>query len=403
MGQAVVVGAGVGGLAAAGALARNGWRVVLLERNDRLRADSAALLIWPNGVRALRSLGLADGLDAIATPVPAGGVRRADGSWLVQPGSAAALSARIAPLVVHREDLHDALIARLTATTDVRTSIVVRQVRTAPGERPTVTDGRNTWEADLVIGADGISSAVRRVVSPEAAVVSSGYAAWRAVIPWYRAPLLTSDVVLGSEILGGDYRFAAASLGERGSVGGASTRGGIYWQATVAGAARPEAPATQLALLRRWFERWPAPVGELLAATEPDDLVQHDVREISPPLTGFGLPIGTGGIVLIGDAAHGMAHHLTQGACLAFEDVATLAALAKEMPPGDGLQAAVSAYSKARVPRSGAVARQTRRVGAVLAPRGRLGTRARDATFGVLSTRVLDRARVEAVNWFPPA
>jgi 2-polyprenyl-6-methoxyphenol hydroxylase-like FAD-dependent oxidoreductase len=402
MGQAVVVGAGVGGLAAAGALARNGWRVTLLERNDRLRADPAALLIWPNGVRALRSLGLADGLDAIATPVPPGGVRRADGSWLVQPGAAAALSPRSAPVVVHSEDLHDALIARLTASVDVRSGVTVRQVRVAARERPSVTDGRATWEADLLIGADGVTSAVRRAVAPESGVISSGYAAWRAVIPWYRVPHLSADVTLGAEILGGDYRFTAASLGERGSAG-ASTRGGIYWQATVAGAARPEAPATQLALLRRWFERWPAPVSDLLAATEPDDLVQHDVREISPPLTEFGVPAGTGGVVLVGDAAHGMAHHLAQGACLAFEDVATLAAVAKEASPGDGLRAAVTAYSKSRVPRSAAVARQTKRVGTVLAPRGRLGTRARDAAFGVLSTRVLDRARVEATNWFPPA
>jgi 2-polyprenyl-6-methoxyphenol hydroxylase-like FAD-dependent oxidoreductase len=401
MGQAVVVGAGVGGLAAAGALARNGWKVTLLERNDRLRADPAALLIWPNGVRALRSLGLADGLMSIATPVPHGGVRRADGSWLIQPGAAAALSPRTAPLVVHSEDLHDALIARLTAAIDIRTGISVRQARSAPRDRPSVTDGKSAWEADLLIAADGVQSAVRRSVAPEAEVISSGYAAWRAVIPWYRAPVLPADVAMGAEILGGDYRFLAASLGERGSAG-ASSRGGIYWQATVAGAARPEAPATQLALLRRWFERWPSPVTELLAATEAEDLVQHDVREIDPPLSEFAVACGSGGVVLIGDAAHGMAHHLAQGACLAFEDVATLTAVVKEVAPGDKLRAAVAAYSRTRVPRSTAVARQTKRVGAVLAPRGRFGRRSREVTFGVFSTRVLDRARTEATNWFPP-
>ncbi len=66
-------------------LARTGWQVTLLERADRLRADSAALLLWPNGVRALRALGLADGLGAIISPVAGRGIRRPDGQWLVQP------------------------------------------------------------------------------------------------------------------------------------------------------------------------------------------------------------------------------------------------------------------------------------------------------------------------------
>ena len=73
MRSAVVVGAGVGGLAVAGALARTGWRVTLLERNDRLRGDSAALMIWPNGIRALHALGLGGGLGTIGTAAPSRG------------------------------------------------------------------------------------------------------------------------------------------------------------------------------------------------------------------------------------------------------------------------------------------------------------------------------------------
>src|SRR4051812_47420722 len=92
MRTAVVVGAGVGGLATAGALTRSGWQVTLIERDDRLRGGGAALLIWPNGVAALRALGLGRGLDAIAFPTSASGIRRPDGRWLVeapaQPGPA---------------------------------------------------------------------------------------------------------------------------------------------------------------------------------------------------------------------------------------------------------------------------------------------------------------------------
>src|SRR6185369_3091075 len=83
MRTAVVVGAGVAGLAAAGALTKAGWQVTLLERGDRLRGGGGAQLLWPNGITALRALGL-NPLD-LAFPAPAGGIRRPDGRWLVPP------------------------------------------------------------------------------------------------------------------------------------------------------------------------------------------------------------------------------------------------------------------------------------------------------------------------------
>ena len=202
-------------------------------------------------------------------------------------------------------------------------------------------------------------------------------------------------------MLGAGYRFVAASLGDRGSSGG-STRGGIYWIATAAGAARPEPPATQLALLRRWFARWPAPVGELLAATEADDLVQQEVRELRPLPRTYGFPAGDGGVVLLGDAAHAMPHHLGQGACLAFEDAATLQSLVKDAAPGAELRAAVETYSRLRLPRATTVVRQTRRMSAVLQARGRLALRARDAALGTITPRLLGSAATAAAQWRPP-
>ncbi|MFV2101126.1 FAD-dependent oxidoreductase [Micromonospora sp. LOL_024] len=393
MRTAVVVGGGLGGLAVSGALARSGWQVTLLERADRIRPEPTAVVLWPNGVRALRSLSLGAGLDAIATGLRDGGVRRPDGHWLVQPRQTP--TERL-PVVVHREDLHDALIAGLGERVELRTGVTVRTVRAVSGERPAVGDGRHTYQADLVVAADGTDSVLRRQLAPEAGVVSSGCAAWRAVIPWYRAPSLPGPV--GGEILGAGYRFVAASLGERGS-SGASSRGGIYWMATAAGAPRPEPPEKQLALLRRWYAGWPVPVDELLAATEPADLVQHEIRELRPLPRSYGFPVGAGGVVLLGDAAHAMPPHLGQGSCLAFEDAATLAALLRE----SSLPDAVVAYDRARRPRAAAVVRQTRRMSAVLQTRGRLALRARDAALGAITPRLLGSASSVAAQWRPPA
>ncbi|PZF89477.1 FAD-dependent oxidoreductase [Micromonospora endophytica] len=392
MRTAVVVGGGPGGLAVSGALARSGWRVTLLERADRIRPEPTAVVLWPNGIRALRAMDLAGGLDAIATPLPDGGVRRPDGHWLVQPRQT---PVERLPVVVHREDLHDALIAGLGERVELRTGVTVRTVRVTPGERPAVGDGRQTFEADLVVAADGADSVIRRQLAPEASLISSGCAAWRAVIPWYRAPSLPESV--SGEILGAGYRFVAASLGDRGS-SGASSRGGIHWMATAAGAPRPEPPETQLALLRRWYAGWPAPVDELLAATDPGDLVQQEIRELRPLPRAYGFPAGPGGVVLLGDAAHAMPPHLGQGTCLAFEDAATLAVLLRESTLPD----AVLAYDRARRPRTAVVVRQTRRMSAVLRARGRLALRARDAALGTITPRLLGSAAAVATQWRPP-
>ena len=396
MRTAVVVGAGIGGLAAAGALARGGWQVTVLDQAERVRPDRTALVLWPNGVRALRALDLAGGLDGIVTAVPDGGVRRPDGQWLVQPRRKAYGAER--PVVAHREALHDALVAGLGEQVDIRTGVTVRVVRVGGDDRPSVSDGRSTFAADLLVAADGIDSTVRRRLAPEANVVSSGCAAWRAVIPWYRVPRLPADVPVGGETLGAGYRFVAVVLGDP-----ATSRGGIYWVATAAGAPRPEPPTTQLALLRRWFAGWHPPIGALLAATEPDELVQQEVRELRPLPRAYGFPSGPGGVVLLGDAAHAMPHHLGQGACLAFEDAATLGAVMAGAAPGERLRDAVEQYSRFRRPRTAAVVRQTRRMSAVLQTRGRLALRARDAALGTITPRLLGGVATAAGQWRPPA
>src|SRR5437763_14612397 len=400
MRSAVVVGAGVGGLAVAGALARTGWQVTLLERNDRLRGDSAALMIWPNGIRALHALGLGGGLGTIGTPAPSRGIRRPGGQWLVQPDQSQDEDEPDGAMVVHREDLHDTLVAGLGDRIDIRTGVAVRTVHAAAGDLPAVGDGRTTWTADLVVAADGVDSVVRRRLAPESTAVAAGCAAGRAGIPWYRAPKLPDGAGTGGETLGHGHRFRYALLGERGSAGG-SSRGGIYWAATVPGAYRPEPPAAQLVLLRRWFADWHAPITDLLAATEPDDLIQHPTAELRPIPRAFAFPAGPGGFVLLGDAAHAMSHHLGQGACLALEDAATLRSLVLDAIPGRTLGRALEDYTNQRRPRGARIVRQSRRVGAVYSANGNLVARARNAALG-LTPRMLGRAGAVARQWRPP-
>ncbi|BEL08964.1 FAD-dependent monooxygenase [Actinoplanes sichuanensis] len=394
MRTAVVVGGGMAGLAAAGTLSRSGWRVTVLERAERVAAPPTAVVLWPNGLRALQSLDPDGGWTAIASPLPDGGVRRPDGQWLVSPRARS--NAGASPAVAHLEDVYDALVAGL-GDVELRTGFEATTIRTGLRTRPMVSDGRTTIEADLLVGADGIDSRVRAAVAPESVAVGSGFAAWQAVIPGFRVPRLDGDRCVGGETLGAGYRFVAMPLGDH-----AAGRGGVYWVATAAGAARPEAPATQLALLRRWFAGWHEPVGALLAATHPEDLVPQGVRELRPLPRAYGFPAGPGGVVLVGDAAHAMPHHLGQGACLAFEDVATLRSLVADVEPGDALTAAVETYSRLRRPRTTTVVRQNRRMSAVVQARGRLALRARDAALNHMRPRMLARSLDPSADWTPP-
>ncbi|WP_328467194.1 FAD-dependent monooxygenase [Actinoplanes sp. NBC_00393] len=395
MRTAVVVGAGMAGLAAAGALSRTGWRVTLLERGERVSGPPTAVVLWPNGLRALQALDPDGGWSAIASPLPDGGVRRPDGQWLVAPRARA--GAGPAPAAAHLEDVYDALVAGLGEHVEIRTGFDATTIHTGPRQRPAVSDGHSTLEADLLVGADGIDSRVRAALVPESVALGSGFAAWQAVIPGYRVPRLSDDRCPGGEILGAGYRFVAIPLGSR-----AAGRGGVYWVATAAGATRPEPPATQLALLRRWFAGWPEPVGELLEATRPEELVPQGVRELRPLPRAYGFESGPGGVVLLGDAAHAMPHHLGQGACLAFEDAATLCTLMADAAPGRDLRAAVQAYSRMRRPRTTSVVRQNRRMSAVVQARGRLALRARDAALNHMRPRILGRALDPVPDWTQP-
>jgi 2-polyprenyl-6-methoxyphenol hydroxylase-like FAD-dependent oxidoreductase len=296
---------------------------------------------------------------------------------------------------VHADDLHDTLMAGLGDKIEIRTATDITTVRTGEVERPAVGTAKHTFEADLIVAADGARSVVRRRLAPQAQVVSAGYTAWRAVIPWYRAPSV-SPPATSSAPASGSPTPPSASVGRPAAPRGAASTG---WRACP-GALRPESPAAQLTLLRRWFAGWQSPVAELLEATEPADLVQQPGEELIPLPPSFGIRVGGGGFALLGDAAHVAPPTLTQGACLAFEDAATLGVLMRSATPGTNLDLRLAEYTAARRDRVARVARVSRRLGKLVHARGWLGVRARDVALARFSP--LDRAAATIHAWTPP-
>ena len=177
---ALIVGAGVGGLAAGIALRRLGWRVRIFERASEPRALGFALNLAPNAVQALSELGLAERLMSEGCVVSRAELRRADGTVLRRFDVAAGLE-DVASVFALRSALHGALLDATPAADLALGSEAVRFTATPTGVALELKDG-DTEAGDLLVGADGVGSIIRRLLHPaEPPPRRSGYFAVRGV------------------------------------------------------------------------------------------------------------------------------------------------------------------------------------------------------------------------------
>ncbi|MFD9722883.1 FAD-dependent monooxygenase [Streptomyces sp. NPDC059072] len=348
--HAVVAGAGIGGLSAALALHRRGWRITVCERASGPTAVGAGIVLAPNALRAFDTIGF-DATRAGGRTVPAAmGLRRSDGRWLTRADTAA-LIARYGrpPLALHRSALADALAAALPEGT-IRYSTTVSAVDDATG-RPVARTSAGDLEADLVLAADGIHSPLRRRHFPDhPGLHYSGETAWRTVLPASAAAAVGGGVDT-TETWGRGERFGTVPLAD----------GRVYVYAT---AVAPEGyrPDDVHAELLRRFGSWHDPIPALLERIDPAAVLQHDLHDLAAPLPRF----HHGRLAWLGDAAHAMTPNLGQGGCQAVEDAAVLAHLLGAGDTAD-VPAALAAYSAARCARTDAIRVRARRMGRVAA------------------------------------
>jgi salicylate hydroxylase len=191
-----VAGAGIGGLTAALALANSGFRVVVLEKAERLEEVGAGLQLSPNASSVLVGLGLKDRLAVRAVPLEAISIMsaRAGGEIIRLPlGEAASLRAGAPYWVIHRADLQAALQAHVNDHPDIELRLGWQFEDAAVHAKGlTVVQRRgNARQQDLalaLIGADGIWSTVRHHLFPQVQPQFSGLIAWRGTIEATQLP-----------------------------------------------------------------------------------------------------------------------------------------------------------------------------------------------------------------------
>jgi len=365
--KALIAGAGIGGLAAGIALRQAGLDVQVFERSRELREIGAGLMIWPNGTRSLHALGV----EVRASTVQRISFCNWRGRQLTET-PIDAISKRYGSEVafVHRAALQAAL-ARSFGRDGLHLGADVCGFEEDGAQVQVKLRDGSVATGDLLVGADGLRSAVRRQLLGDGDPVYLGSTSWRGIVG---SEGIAFERGHGFNWVGRGSEFLAFSL--------ADDR--IYWACVTKEAPGGKAgPGGHKQDVVERFGNWAEPIPALIAGTEEAAILRSDIYD-RPPARRW----SQGRLTLVGDAAHPMTPNMGQGACQALEDAI---ALGESLKRASDLTEAFELCERRRLRRANRVVAMSRQASRVVQIDNPLLCRVRDGFASLLPPRVLLR------------
>ncbi|KAJ5914868.1 Monooxygenase FAD-binding [Penicillium tannophilum] len=342
----IVVGAGIGGMAAALTLGLRGHRVVILEAAPKLMEVGAGIQVSPNMLRLFDRWGVSDLIHAQDVALEHIHVRRwEDGSLL---GTMPVNKTFGQQVVIHRADLHNALIDKALdlKNVELRVNSIVTSVEFSPAS-VTLANG-TVVRGDVVIGADGIKSTVRSHLLNDSSIkaVPTGDAAYRIMLP---RSVMEADPELKALI---DEPQATRWLGPARHIIAYPVRNHEMYNVVLLHPDRQEVEeswttkGSKQAMVDN-YQGWDRRVRKLIDLVDDDEVLEWKLCLHSPLKTWI-----RESVALIGDACHPMLPYVGQGAAQAVEDAAALGILLSNITARHEIPHALQVYESSRKQRA---------------------------------------------------
>jgi len=380
--EAIIVGAGISGLTAAIALQSLGMKVRIYESSSSLRTSGSGLSVMANAIAALKTLGIEGLIESAGQPIRHFDIKSSNGKKISSfPLYSVGVKLGNDNVNVHRQRLHDALRSKIKGDVIELDKPFSHYTQDVDGVTAYFSDDSKTT-ADILLGADGVHSAVRKQLAGATKLNNVPYIVWLATVP-YQFPQFDPGYV--AHYWGAGQRFGLIDIGHS----------EYYWWGTQNCRNPKEAlkHCSKEEILNA-YQGWAPEISEIINATPSESILKVHTRDRQV------LDSWTDRrVALIGDAAHPMLTSLGQGAGQGIEDGAVLANC---LANANNIISGLNLYEKNRLPRANKIVNLARNLSSLEQVENRLLVNLRDTYFKWTPQSVFEKQNLDILSFSLP-